>query len=76
MYKRQVPFSPDAVRDGESIRAWMTGRFEERLRETGRRFVTLRGDRHQRMAKGLQAIDLLLNEGWLMADPLLPDPTP
>jgi len=75
-HHEDVPFSPDAVRDGESIRAWMTGRFEERLRETGRRFVTLRGDRHQRMAQGLKAIDALLDEGWLMADPLLPDPTP
>ena len=71
-----VPFSPDAVRDGEDIRAWMTGRFEDRLRETGRRFVTLRGDRHQRMAQGLKAIDALLDEGWSMADPLLPNPAP
>ena len=70
-----VPFSPDAVRNGQSIRAWMTGRFEEALRESGRRFVVLRGDRHQRMAKGLQAIDALLDEGWSMADPLLPDPS-
>jgi NadR type nicotinamide-nucleotide adenylyltransferase len=67
-----VPFSPDAVRNGEHVRAWMTARFEERLRETGRRYLVLRGDRHQRMAQGLQAIDALLDEGWELADPLLP----
>ena len=27
-----VPFEQDGIRDGESIRAWMTGRFEEALR--------------------------------------------
>jgi HTH-type transcriptional regulator, transcriptional repressor of NAD biosynthesis genes len=72
-----VPFVSDGVRDEDDRRAWMTGRFEERLRETGRRFVALRGTRHQRMAQGLHAIDALLDEGWSMADPLLPEnPTP
>jgi NadR type nicotinamide-nucleotide adenylyltransferase len=67
-----VPFAQDGVRDGETVRAWMTRRFGERLRETGRHYVVLRGDRHQRMAQGLRTIDALLDEGWELADPLTP----
>jgi hypothetical protein len=50
----------------------MTGRFEEVLRASGRRFVVLEGSLDERTAAGLAAIDALLAEGWALADPLLP----
>ena len=34
---RRRAFEQDGIRDGEAIRAWMTGRFEEALAGTGRR---------------------------------------
>ncbi len=50
--------------DGEHIRAWMTGRFEEALTETGRRFVVLHGPVEERLGAALVAVDGLLAEGW------------
>ena len=67
-----VPFEQDGFRDGEAIRPWMTGRFEEALRASGRRFVVLEGSREERTAAALSAIDALVAEGWALADPLLP----
>lgn len=65
-----VPFIQDGLRDGEKIRAWMTGRFAQRLDETGRRFVWIRGDRDQRLQRCLAAVDQLISEGWKLAAPL------
>jgi NadR type nicotinamide-nucleotide adenylyltransferase len=67
-----VPFEQDGIRDGESIREWMTERFLEALAATGRRAVVLRGPLERRVADGLAAIDELLAEGWGLADPVTP----
>jgi HTH-type transcriptional repressor of NAD biosynthesis genes len=67
-----VPFEQDGIRDGESIREWMTERFVDALAATGRRTVVLRGPLAQRVADGLAAIDELLAEGWHLADPVTP----
>jgi len=67
-----VPFEQDGIRDGEHIRAWMTGRFLDALAATGRRTVVLTGSLDERVAAGLAAIDELLAEGWHLADPTLP----
>jgi HTH-type transcriptional repressor of NAD biosynthesis genes len=63
-----VPFVQDGVRDGEAIRAWMTGEFEVRL--AGKRWQWVRGERRERVAAAVAAIDGLLAEGWKLADPL------
>ncbi|MEO8700214.1 MAG: AAA family ATPase [Kofleriaceae bacterium] len=63
-----VPFEQDGLRDGEHLRAWMTGRFVERL--AGRRWQWLRGSREAREAYAIAAIDALLAVGWAFAAPL------
>lgn len=52
-----VPFAADEIRDGEHMRAWMTGRFVERLSERGLRWRFVRGDREQRVHDALAEID-------------------
>ena len=52
-----VPFESDEIRDGEHLRAWMTGAFVERLRGSAHRGELLRGTREQRVAAALRAID-------------------
>lgn len=59
-----VPFVQDGLRDGESVRAWMTGRFVERLDQTSRRWALLQGPEAQRATQALAQIDLLVDEGW------------
>jgi HTH-type transcriptional regulator, transcriptional repressor of NAD biosynthesis genes len=54
-----VPFAQDGIRDGESIRAWMTGRFAEALDRTRRRCVIVRGTYEECLMQGLRAIDEL-----------------
>ena len=65
-----VPFEDDGLRDGEQLRPWMTDRFRAELARTGRRFLALDGDREQRLATAVAAVDALLAEGWHFADPL------
>ncbi|MFD4869016.1 AAA family ATPase [Streptomyces sp. NPDC058412] len=65
-----VPFEDDGLRDGPRLRPWMTDRFREELERTGRRFLTVDGDREARLAKAVAAVDELLGEGWYFADPL------
>jgi HTH-type transcriptional repressor of NAD biosynthesis genes len=67
-----VPFLQDGFRDGEAIRPWMTERFQQKLADTGRRHVCLRGSLPERVEAGLVAIDALLAEGWELAAPRLP----
>jgi NadR type nicotinamide-nucleotide adenylyltransferase len=67
-----VPFVQDGYRDGESIRPWMTNRFEEALAATGRGHVVLRGTLEVRLVAALAAIDELLAAGWDLAPPRLP----
>ena len=59
-----VPFEQDGLRDGEHLRPWMTQRFIERMDETGRPWIALRGSRAERFAQGLAAIDRLVAQGW------------
>ncbi|MFG2711413.1 AAA family ATPase [Streptomyces goshikiensis] len=65
-----VPFEDDGLRDGPQLRPWMTGRFREELERTGRRFLVVGGDREERLARAVAAVDELLGEGWHFADPL------
>lgn len=50
-----VPFEDDGLRDGEHLRAWMTGRFREVL--AGRPMVELTGPHEKRLETALAAID-------------------
>ncbi|MFG2341968.1 AAA family ATPase [Streptomyces yangpuensis] len=65
-----VPFEDDGLRDGPELRPWMTRRFREELEATGRRYLSVSGSRHERLAAAVAAVDELLAEGWRFADPL------
>ncbi|MFC9587685.1 AAA family ATPase [Streptomyces yangpuensis] len=65
-----VPFEDDGLRDGPGLRPWMTRRFREELEATGKRYLSVRGDRRERLATAVAAVDELLAEGWRFADPL------
>ncbi|HTO71772.1 MAG TPA: AAA family ATPase [Myxococcota bacterium] len=65
-----VAFEQDGIRDGEHMRAWMTGAFVERLRESPHRFELLRGTRAQRVRSALDAVDRWLALGSGLATPL------
>jgi NadR type nicotinamide-nucleotide adenylyltransferase len=58
-----VPFEQDGVRDGEQIRAWMHGRFIERLAATGRSHVVLSGTLEHRLDRAEAEVDRLLGSG-------------
>ena len=55
-----VPFVQDGWRDGESIRAWMHGRFVERLAMGRAPVVVVRGSWSERMATAERAVRELL----------------
>lgn len=55
-----IPFVQDGLRDGETIREWMTRRFEEVLTEKEQRWIKVSGSPEKRLAKSVAAIDLLL----------------
>jgi nicotinamide riboside kinase len=59
-----VPFEQDGLRDGEHLRPWMTQRFIERMDETGRPWLPLRGSRAERFAEAMAAVDRLVAGGW------------
>jgi NadR type nicotinamide-nucleotide adenylyltransferase len=65
-----IPFVQDGVRDGEHLRAWMTGRFRERLAERPEPVIEVAGTHEDRLAAAIAAIDPLLR--WEFAPPLLP----
>ncbi|MGA8117606.1 MAG: AAA family ATPase [Actinocatenispora sp.] len=65
-----VPFHDDGLRDGEYLRAWMTGRFAELLATRGCPTVRLTGGRERRLADAVRACDRLLRGGWDLAAPL------
>ncbi|GAA1803425.1 AAA family ATPase [Actinomadura chokoriensis] len=67
-----VPFEQDGWRDGASIRAWMSGRFEEELEKRGLPHITVTGSHEHRLATAVAATDALLTEGWTFGDPLTP----
>ncbi|MEU5946676.1 AAA family ATPase [Micromonospora sp. NPDC047465] len=71
-----VPFDDDGLRDGEHLRAWMTGRFRTELAGCGAPVVELTGPHPERLARAVAACDALLAAGWPLADPLVPGGSP
>ncbi|GAA2370949.1 nicotinamide-nucleotide adenylyltransferase [Dactylosporangium salmoneum] len=67
-----VPFADDGMRDGEHLRAWMTGRFRDELAARGVPWIELTGPFRARLSRAVQACDELLARGWDLATPLLP----
>lgn len=65
-----VPFEDDGLRDGEHLRAWMTGRFREVLAAQGIPWIEVTGARDERLRQAIAAVDDLLARGWGLADPL------
>ncbi len=68
-----VAFDQDGIRDGEHLRAWMTGEFRRRLAEhapaVGAALVELRGTRWQRLQRAVAAVDDVLAAGWQLGGP-------
>lgn len=58
----EIPFVQDGTRDGEQIRHWMHDRFVEKLTETKRPFVIVRGSKEERLARAIEQIDMLLQK--------------
>jgi HTH-type transcriptional repressor of NAD biosynthesis genes len=67
-----VPFTDDGMRDGEHLRAWMTGRFRAELAAAGVPWIELGGSYRARLTRAVRACDELLARGWNLASPLLP----
>jgi len=65
-----VPFVDDGLRDGESIRAWMTGRFIRELAAHDVPSRVLTGCYAARLRAAVAACDDLLARGWSFAPPL------
>jgi HTH-type transcriptional repressor of NAD biosynthesis genes len=55
-----LPFVQDGLRDGETIRQWMTRRFEEVLRERGLPWIRICGQGEQRLSAAVLEVDKLL----------------
>ncbi|AGZ38753.1 AAA family ATPase [Actinoplanes friuliensis] len=66
----QVPFVDDGLRDGEAVRAWMTGRFREVLAAQGVPWRVLTGSYGDRLRAAVAACDEVLASGWSFAPPL------
>ncbi len=60
----EIPFVQDGTRDGEHIRHTMHTCFEQRLKETGKNYVVVRGSREERLKKALAyVLDTLTIDG-------------
>lgn len=59
-----VPFDDDGLRDGESVRPWMTRRFASLLADANRPHVRLTGPPEERLHRAVEACDALLARGW------------
>jgi nicotinamide riboside kinase len=55
-----APFVQDGTRDGEHVRQWMHGRFEEELRRRGTPYLLLEGSHPARLATAIAACDRIL----------------
>lgn len=55
-----LAFVQDGLRDGETIRQWMTRRFEEVLSERGLPWVKISGQGDQRLTAAIREVDKLL----------------
>ncbi|MFI5492107.1 AAA family ATPase [Actinoplanes sp. NPDC051859] len=64
-----VPFTDDGLRDGESIRPWMTERFRRELARVDVPHKVLTGTYAQRLRAAIVATDELLAQGWQFASP-------
>ncbi|MFG1885153.1 AAA family ATPase [Micromonospora sp. NPDC049102] len=67
---RGVPFADDGLRDGEHLRAWMTGRFRDELAASGVPVMELTGPHAERLTRAVQVCDALLAAGWSFAEPI------
>ncbi len=65
-----VPFEDDGLRDGEHLRAWMTGRFQARLAQQAVPWLELKGSRESRCQNALAAVDAMMANAWRFAIPL------
>lgn len=65
-----VPFEDDGLRDGEHLRAWMTGRFRSELSGRGLPHLVLTGPHAGRLRAAVDAVDELLAQPWHFTDPL------
>ena len=54
-----IPFVQDGVRDGEHLRHWMHGLFQQRLNEQSVPWQLITGDRSKRLRQAQQVIDRL-----------------
>ena len=64
-----VPFEQDGIRDGESLRPWMTGRFAQALTAERRAYVRLTGSHAARLQTAITATQTLLAQGWQFTAP-------
>lgn len=64
-----VPFAQDGVRDGESIRSWMTARFIERLTQLRLPHVVVTGSHESRLGQAMEAIASTERAAWQFAAP-------
>ncbi len=55
-----IPFVQDGTRDGEHVRAWMTGRFRQALQARTQEWIEVAGGRGERLAAATARIDALL----------------
>jgi NadR type nicotinamide-nucleotide adenylyltransferase len=67
---RDVPFHDDGLRDGEHLREWMTQRFREVLGASGVPVLELHGPHERRLARAVEACDVLIAKRWELADPV------
>lgn len=65
-----VPFVQDGLRDGEHIRGWMHGRFEQALADSGHSWRRVGGNEEEMLARALAFIDEHLQTLWRFATPL------
>lgn len=65
-----VPFTQDGLRDGEHIRDWMHGRFEQALADSGHAWRRVSGNEQQMLAQAIAHIDEHLRQLWRFAAPL------
>jgi NadR type nicotinamide-nucleotide adenylyltransferase len=55
-----IPFVQDGIRDGESFRQWMQGRFIEELSKTSTPMIVVSGPHEDRFAAAVKRIDQIL----------------
>lgn len=66
----EVPFEQDGLRDGESIRSWMHGEFEARLRAQPAEWIVAAGTPEQRVEQCVPFLARKLANAWRFAAPL------